>query len=321
MGRPSLVALAIVAALAGGVPVRTCAAKEIFVSLGTAEMNALYHVIGKAICKVAGPDLRKMDIRCSPETTPGSVYNIEAIQSGELELGFAQADIQRDAYRGMGTWQGRAASDLRSVLSLYIEWVTIIARADANIHAFSDLAGKRINVGIHGTGMRATWNDLAAEFGREEMPAQLMELMGSEAVSALCHGDIDANLLIVGHPSPTASRQLTACPSNFVAVEGPIADRVLQTHPFFVRGSIPAQFYGMSHDISTVGTQATLVTSAAMDARVIAAIAKAILTHVSDLRALHPVLARLEAETMVQPQWAPLHPAAAQVYKELGLLK
>jgi TRAP transporter TAXI family solute receptor len=321
MGRPSLAAIAVVAALAGGVPVPTCAAKEIFVSLGTGEMNALYYPVGKAICKVAGPHLRAMEIRCSPETSPGSVYNVDAIKSGELELGLAQTDVQRGAYRGVGRWQGRPVSDLRSVFSLHLELVTIVARADANIHALSDLAGKRVNVGSHGTGTRATWDGIAAGLGGEEMPAHLTELTADEAAAALCNGDIDASLLIVGHPSPSVSQQLAACPCNFVAVDGPAASRVLQTHPFFVRASIPAQSYGISPDIPTVGSPATLVTSAATDARVIGAIAKAILTHVSELRALHPALARLTAEKMVQAQPAPLHPAAAQVYKELGLLK
>ena len=321
MGRPGLVAVAIVAALAAGGPVRTCAAKETFVSLGTGEMDGLYYPVGKAICKVAGPDLRVMEIRCSPETTPGSVYNVDAVESGELELGIAQTDVELEAYRGIGPWQGRAVSDLRSVLSLHSELVTIIARANANIHAISDLAGKRVNVGSRGTGTRATWDSMAMELGRDRMPARLTQLRADEVKSALCDGDIDANLLIVGHPSPSVAQQLTACPSNFVAIDGAFADKVLLTHPFFVRGSIPTQLYGISQDIPTVGSRATLVTSAAMDARIVAAIAKTILAHVSELRTLHPALARLTAERMVQPLPAPLHPAAAQVYKDLGLLK
>jgi TRAP transporter TAXI family solute receptor len=321
MGRPSLVAVAIVAALAAGAPVRTCAANETFVSLGTGEMDGLYYPIGKAICKVAGLDLRAMEIRCSPETTPGSVYNVDAVESGELELGLAQTDVAREAYRGIGPWQGRAVSDLRSVLSLHSELVTIIARADANIHSISDLAGKRVNVGSRGTGTRATWDSMAAELGRERMPTHLMELRADEAKSALCNGDIDANLLIVGHPSPSVAQQLTACPTNFVAIDGAFADKLLQTHPLFVRGSIPAELYGISRDIPTVSSRAMLVTSGAMDARIIAPIAKTILTRVSELRTLHPALARLTVERMVQPVPAPLHPAAVQVYNELGLLK
>jgi hypothetical protein len=51
-------------------------------------------------------------------------------------------------------------------------------------------------------------------------------------------------------------------------------------------------------------------------------IAKAVLGNVAELRTLHPALARLKAEDMVSDGLtAPLHPAAAQVYKELRLLE
>ena len=64
------------------------------------------------------------------------------------------------------------------------------------------------------------------------------------------------------------------------------------------------------------------MTSAAVDPRVVAVIAKAVLTHVGELRALHPVLARLKAREMInEGLTAPLHPAAEHVYKELGLLE
>jgi len=55
--------------------------EESFVSLGTGELNGVYYPVGKAICEVVNRDLRTHGVRCSPETTPGSVYNIEALRS------------------------------------------------------------------------------------------------------------------------------------------------------------------------------------------------------------------------------------------------
>ena len=193
------------------------------------------------------------------------------------------------------------------------------ARADANIHVAADLFGKRINVGSEGTGTRATWDAAAAEIGqREDMPI-VAELKASETTQALCSGAIDANLLIVGHPSPLVSSQLAACPTNLVGVTGSIVDKLLHTFPFYVRGSIPGELYGLSGDVSTFGSRATLITSASTDDRV-AALAKAILTHIAELRSLHPALSGLRAEDMItQGLTLPLHPAAARVYKELGL--
>jgi uncharacterized protein len=237
-----------------------------------------------------------------------------------------QSDVQFAAYRGNGAWNGGPVPALRSVLSLYPELVTIIARADAkfaNIQVLSDLAGKRVNVGGRGTGTQATWDIIAAEIGLgEDRDTRLTELKAAEAASALCGGAIDANLLIVGHPSPLVLSQLASCPSNFVAIEGQFVDRLVKANPFYVQGAIPAALYGIAADIPTFGSRAILVTSASADTRVVAAMAKAILAHVAELRAVHPALAGLRAEEMITlGLTAPLHPAAAAVYKEAGLLK
>jgi TRAP transporter TAXI family solute receptor len=141
-------------------------AHEVFVSIGTGETKGLYYPVAQAICTIIDPDLREQRMRCSPEATPGSVYNVGRVLSGELELAIVQSDVQSAASTGIGAWSGRPASGLRSVLSLYPELVTVVARAGASIHGLSDLAGKRVNVGHLGSGTRATWSTLAAELGR-----------------------------------------------------------------------------------------------------------------------------------------------------------
>jgi uncharacterized protein len=322
--RPRLAAAFVTATLTGGVSigwVLTCSATEVFVSIGTGEMNGGYYLVGKAICEIIGPGLRAEGIWCSPETTPGSVYNVDGVQSGELEFGFVQSDVQFAAYKGIGAWDGRPASELRSMLSLYPELVTVIARAGANIHDLRDLAGKPVNVGSRGTGTRATWDAIVAELGNSDYKQARVALKAADTTSALCRGAIDANFLIIGHPSPLVSSQLAACPSNFVPIIGPVVDKLIAAYPFYVKGSIPTELYGISADVPTFGSRATLVTSASADARVVAVVAKAILTHVAELRTLHPALATLKAEEMIeQGLTAPLHPAAAKVYKELRLL-
>jgi TRAP-type uncharacterized transport system substrate-binding protein len=48
------------------------------------------------------------------------------------------------------------------------------------------------------------------------------------------------------------------------------------------------------------------------------------MAHVAELKTMHPALAELDPERMVTRTLtaaAPLHPAAAAVYKELGLIK
>jgi len=318
-----MIPIVVASILAGGLAGSALADEktETFVSIGTGELNGVYYPVGEAICRLARRELRAQGIWCSPETTPGSVYNIGRIQSGEFEFGIVQSDVQYAAYKGTGIWNDRAVSDLRSVLSLYPELVTIIARADAHIHVLADLAGKRVNAGNRGTGTRATWDAIAADIDPTR-PARLTHLKASETTAPLCTGSIDADVLIIGHPSPFVSSQLAACPSNFVAVAGPAVDKLLRAYPFYAPYFIPTEDYGITNKIPSVGSRATLVTSASTEPRVVAAIAKAIMTHLTDLRAAHPALAHLKAEEMIgQSLTAPLHPAAEQVFRTLGLIK
>jgi uncharacterized protein len=297
------------------------AGTETFVSIGTGDIDGVYYPVAKAICDVIFRELHAEGIWCSAETTPGSVYNIDGIQSSELEFGIVQSDVQFAAYKGSGRWQDRPVSELRSVLSLYPELVTIVARRDANIRALTDLAGKRVNAGGQGTGTRATWDAIAAGLDQNK-PVRLTELRPAETTAALCNGSIDAALFIVGHPSALVSRQVAACPTNLVSIAGPTIDKLVDDFPFYARDFIPTELYGIPDKIPSFGSRATLVTSASAEPRVVAAIARTMVTHVAELRAAHPALGNLTAEEMAtQSLTAPLHPAAAEVYKDLGLIK
>jgi len=304
-------------------PTTARAGEEVFASVGTGELNGVYYPVGKAICEIVNRDLSIDGVRCSPETTPGSVYNIHAIQSGELEFGIVQSDVNFNAYKGEGAWVGEPFLDLRSVLSLYPELVTVTARADSHIQDLADLAGRRVNIGSRGTGTRATWDAIEAQLGwRDEERVRPVELRADATTSALCNGAIDANMLIVGHPSPLVQTQLAACAVNFVAISGPAVDKLLHDNLYYKHETIPGDLYGIAADVPTFGGRATWVTSAFVDARVVAVVAKAVLAHVADLRALHPALARLRPRDMIKDGLtAPLHPGAEQVYKELGLIE
>jgi uncharacterized protein len=324
--RAGPVVVALITMLVGGaavLPAPACADAEVFASVGTGELNGVYYPVGKAICQIVNLNLGTNGVRCSPEATPGSVYNIGAIQSGELEFGIVQSDVQFAAYKGEGAWVGRPFLGLRSVMSLYPELVTVMARADLHIKDLAGLAGKRVNVGSRGTGTRATWDAIEGELGwRDRERVHPVELRADATTAALCDGTIDASMLIVGHPSPLVKNQLATCPINFVAMTGPAIDKLLHNRLYYQRGTIPADLYGMTADVPTLGGRATLVTSVSVDARLVAVIAKAVLAHVADLRTHHPALARLRERDMVSDGLtAPLHPGAEQVYKELGLIE
>ena len=80
-------------------------------------------------------------VRCSAESTLGSKYNVEAIHSRELEFGIVQSDMAYTAYNGTGAFAKGPFGNLRSIMVLYPQIVTIMARSDSGIAQIADLAG------------------------------------------------------------------------------------------------------------------------------------------------------------------------------------
>jgi TRAP transporter TAXI family solute receptor len=299
------------------------AAKATTVSLGTGELNGVYYPVGQAICEIVDRDTTKYGVRCSAEGTAGSAYNLDAIRNGDLEFGIMQSDVAYAAYNGEGAYADKPFDQLRSVLVLYPEMVTILVRADSGFHQITDLAGRRVNVGRVGSGSSATWGSIEAALGwKDGQNRQITNLPPEAASHALCAGEIDANVLVVGHPSGTVRAQLSACAANFISVGGPEVDALVSSAPYFKKAAIPGTLYGLAGDTPTIGTDAVVMTSANESTKVVAAFAQAIAAQINDLRTKHPALASLTAEQMTGGSSpVPLHPAASQVYRDLGLLK
>ena len=69
-------------------------AQQTFVTIGTGGVTAVYYPTGGAICRLVNKERKTHGIRCSTESTGGSVYNINTIRAGELDMGVAQSDWQ-----------------------------------------------------------------------------------------------------------------------------------------------------------------------------------------------------------------------------------
>lgn len=292
-----------------------------FLSVGTGMTGGVYFPVGAAICELVNKAAGADGLYCSPEATPGSVYNLEALGRGEIEFAVVQADNQSAAVHGEGPWAGAPMKELRSVLSLYPEAFTVLARRQAEIRSLSDLAGKRVNIGNPGSGSRATWDAVSEGLGISAKSLALAtELAPGASYEELCSDGIDASVLVVGHPAPRVAEAIKDCDLVIVPADGPVVDRLVAAETYIVTTTIPAEDYGLSADVTTFGGRATLVTRADVPDATVEAVAKAVLANFPLLKEKHPVLAGLRpAEMISQSLTAPLHPGAIRAFTDLGL--
>ena len=298
-------------------------AQQKYITIGTGGVTGVYYAAGGAICRLVNKDRKAHGIRCSVESTGGSVFNINTIKAGELDMGVAQSDVHFNAAKGMGQFK-EPMPELRAVFGLHPEPVTVVARKEANIRSFADLKGKRFNVGNPGSGTRSSLDELIGTMGWKLSDFSLAsELKADEHGPALCDGKIDGFFYLVGHPSANIQDPTTVCGAKLVSVTGPAVDKLVKERPYYAKATIPGGLYPNNPQTTeTYGVLATFVSSSKVPTDTIYQVVKAVFDNFDEFKKLHPALGVLTPQAMIQDGLsAPLHDGASKYYKEKGWLK
>lgn len=313
---------AVAAATALMAPVGQAQAQQKFMTIGTGGVTGVYYAAGGAICRLVNKERAKHGIRCSVESTGGSVVNINTIKAGELDFGVAQSDWQYHAANGSKVFEKDGKfTDLRAVFSLHPEPFTVLSRKEANIAKFEDLKGKRFNVGNPGSGTRASMEELLSAMGWKLSDFSLAsELKADEHGAALCDNKIDGFFYGVGHPSANIQDPITTCGARLVPLTGPAVDKLVKDNSFYANADIPGGLYaGHPNPTRTYGVLATFVTSAKVPDATVYELVKAVFENFEEFKKLHPAFGALDPKRMIKDGLsAPLHPGAVKYYKEKG---
>jgi TRAP transporter TAXI family solute receptor len=299
------------------------AAQQKFVTIGTGGVTGVYYAVGGAVCRLMNKDRQKTGIRCSVESTGGSVFNVNAIKAGELDFGMTQSDVQYNAVKGEAQFKDAAMSDLRAVFAVHGEPFTVLARKEAGVSKFEDFKGKRFNVGNPGSGTRASMEQLLSEMGWKLSDFSLAsELKADEQGPALCDNKIDGFYYGVGHPSAAIQDPTTTCGAKIISLTGPAIEQLLKKYPYYSVATIPGGMYASNPQATTTyGVRALMVASAKQPDDVVYNLVKAVFDNFDEFKKLHPAFGSLEPKEMLTSGiTAPLHPGAAKYYKEKGWL-
>jgi len=302
----------------------TQAADQKFVTIGTGGVTGVYYATGGSICRLMNKGRKVHGIRCSVESTGGSVYNLNTIAAGELDMGVCQSDWQYHAYNGTSKFEKKGPNkNLRAIFSVHAEPFTVVARKDSGIKEFKDLKGKRVNIGNPGSGQRGTMEVVMKALGWTKADFKLAsELKSAEQGKALCDNKIDAFVFTIGHPSGSIKEPTTSCDCLLVPVTGPEIEKLVKEAPYYRTATVPGGMYrGTDTDTKTFGVGATFVSSTDVPEEVIYNVVKAVFENFDQFKKLHPAFKVLKKEEMIKDGLsAPLHKGAIKYYKEAGLM-
>lgn len=318
-----LVALAVLALSSAGQPQ---AAEDIAISAG--DRGGPSYALGRGICRLIERKADGMSCSLLPAPrgdAPESYSNLFNVHNGAADFAIARSDWQHFAITGTGPVRfiDEKLSNLRSVMALHGQPVTLIARRDSGIDSLDDLAGKRINIDRPLTETRASADlVMSAKKWTKSDFVLAEELTGKDQTLAFCGNRVQAIFLTGAHPIDAAEQVTRLCDGKLIDVAGAAIDGLVSKTPYLAKTQIAAGTYpGLSSPVSTFGVTTTLVTSADVSDEVVYGFVKALFENTGDLKKLHPALRGIDPAAMTKSGLsAPLHPGAERYYREQGLM-
>jgi len=298
---------------------------EPMLSIGAGNTTGVYYAAGSAIAKMFNRQRQAYGARLVTEPSEGSVANIENVMAGSVTFGIAQANFLHAAMRGEGLWAGKPQRELRAVMGLYTEAVTLVAAADAGIRSFEDLRGKRVNIGEPGSSDQLTARLVLRRAGIDpDRDLKLTEAPTYDAAELLQGNRIDAYFYTVGHPNLSV-REATAGKRSvrIVGLPPELIARWAREVPYLSAETIPVDYYPALRNreaVPAIGVKAILFTRADTDEETVYRVVHEVLANIDLFRRQHPVLADLQPEEMALDLILPLHPGAESGYREAGVL-
>ncbi|GHA10652.1 C4-dicarboxylate ABC transporter substrate-binding protein [Arenicella chitinivorans] len=299
--------------------------KPEFLIVGTGGLSGIYYPAGSAICRIVNRYRKQQGIRCSVESTRGSVANLNTLGSGDIDLAIAQSDTQFHAYNGTDVFADMPANrHLRTLFNLHVEPFTVVVSERSGIQTFDDLKGKRVSIGRPGSGQRQTMQALMTAKGWQmEDFDEVHELTAIHHARALCDDAIDAFVYTVGHPAGSITEAADSCKIKLISVSQEAVNSLVAQHSYYQRMRIASGIYrGVNRDTDTLGVRAALIASTATSEDTIYHIVKDVFENLDSMQKMHPAFEALVKQEMVprNPQ-IPLHEGAIRYFREAGLLK
>jgi TRAP transporter TAXI family solute receptor len=310
--------LAAVATVAAG-----CAAAEPertrhSIRLATGTPTGSFYAVGNALATLV--DETRSDINVVVEASTRSVENLDSLEQGSSDLGFARADA---AYRSYA--QDAVARDkLRGVAVVYPSVLHVVVRQGSPFQRISDLRRHRVGYLARGPDAPSSipyFDLMAAGGGLRNADVRSGGMTFSSLTEALADREIAAAFMVVGYPVPVLTQLSQRVGLRLLDIETEAAAEIRAHHPHYKPSMIPAGTYeGQNEAVSTVGIDNLLLCRAELDEDLVYRFTKTL------FELLPRLTERLEVTRQIDPNLAPatpirLHPGAARYYRERELLK
>jgi uncharacterized protein len=252
------------------------------------------------------------DIEWTLLESAGSIHIVNAIQDGNADVGFVFADVAYMAFSGH--LSGRPFHRLRGVAVLQPTTFHFLVARDSAIRSIADLRGRRVSVGMHGSGSAVAATLVLSSFGIDPEAVQFDSTPANEAAHNVRVGQLEAMLVMATDPYDPVT-VATAAGARLLPIEGAAVERLRHDSPFVHLATIPERTYpGQLSRIHTIGIDSVLVCRSDLDEQVVYRLTKQFFDTLPSLVPAETSL-RLIDLLRVDATPIPLHRGATRYYR------
>ena len=282
--------------------------------LGAAPTSGSYWPVSNSICNAVNFDKISHKFRCLPSITGGSVYNINGVLQGELDVGLTKAHILYEQYHE--TDDGKS---LRMISNLYKEPIFIVVKKNGPIKSFDDIQNTTsINVGNLGSGKRVVADKIfdIMNWNTEDF-TNTFDYTTNESMSAFCNNELDVMIEAVGLPNANYDYLAKECDATYIDLKQNIIDSFTK-NPFYTEYSIPTEIaFNNINSVKTVNSNIVLFTKKENSNEMIYSLVSSLFSNFGMYKDSLPLLSQSTEEYYSQGSiLTPLHEGADNFYRE-----
>jgi uncharacterized protein len=235
------------------------------VRIATGAKTGAYYAFAQRYARLLANDGISLEV----VSTAGSVENFDLLKKGEVSLALVQGGSATDDDK----------ERLQSLGSLFLEPVWVFTRKQKTIKRFSELKGKRVAVGVAGSGTYLLAMQLLSAAGITESNATLLRGDPAQAIPSVSQGKIDAAFFVASPEAPIIHSVLQEPTIELLNFDrAPAYGRLF---PFLTpvtlsEGVVNLEHNIPSHDTTLVAVSANLAARSDLNVSLIPALLKAI---------------------------------------------
>ena len=263
-------------------------------------------------------------INIDVQATTGASESVMLCEAGDNGFAVGSDGTMWCYYNGAGYVDpADQTENIIGVMALQATCGQLIARSDAGIDSWDDLAGKRVCIGTTSNSVYSICLAIMEAYGvKEEDLARADKLSQSEMTELLTDGDLDA-IFMMAAPPTSAVMNLFATPEDYVFIGGDeeqLQSVIDNVYPFLRIMTLPAGTYtGQEEDALCLADISTVVCNKDLPEDHVYDFCKQVWDHWDKIQQGHSALLDVAKEDFGNLS-IPLHPGAEKFYEEMGIL-